>query len=284
MSRRVPNFLYIGPDKSGSTWLAEVLRRHPQCFVPPAKDLYFFDRFYYKGWDWYGSYFEGAPADALAVGELSHDYLFSVEAAERIRRDLPDVKLITSLRDPVQRTFSHYLYLVRSGLTRSSFADALDEWPELTEKSMYGRHLSVYARLFPAAQLRILLFDDLQRDAESFARDVFTFLGVDFVPGLPYHDRVLPASRPRSSVGARALKSAANIARSLGFANAVGRAKRSTLLGRMYVPYEEGERPRATSEENARLASLFADDLRIASDVTGLDLSCWITRYQGPSA
>jgi len=118
-----PTFLFIGPDKSGSTWLYEVLRQHAQCFVPPVKDIYFFDRYYERGLDWYFRFFEAAPPGTLAAGELSHDYLFSSAAAERIAQDLPGVKLITSLRDPAERTFSHYLYMIRSGRTRLDFAD-----------------------------------------------------------------------------------------------------------------------------------------------------------------
>ena len=44
-----PNFIYIGPDKAGSSWLHEVLISHDGIFMPPAKDLYFFDRYYDRG-------------------------------------------------------------------------------------------------------------------------------------------------------------------------------------------------------------------------------------------
>ncbi len=55
-----PNFMYIGPDKAGSSWLHEVLLIHPQVYMPVAKDLYFFDRYYDRGMSWYLSQFEGA--------------------------------------------------------------------------------------------------------------------------------------------------------------------------------------------------------------------------------
>ena len=129
-----PTFLFIGPDKTGSTWLYEVLRQHAACYVPPVKDIYFFDRHYERGLDWYLSFFEPAPAGSLAAGELSHDYLFSPQAADRIARDLPNVRLLTSLRDPAERTFSHYLYMIRSGRTRLDFAAALEQFPELVDE------------------------------------------------------------------------------------------------------------------------------------------------------
>ena len=158
-----PNFLYIGPDKSGSTWLFHVLSRHPECYVPAAKDIYFFDRYYDRGLEWYLSFFKDAPPKAKAIGELSHDYLFSAQAASRIARDLPCVRLVTNLRNPVERTFSHYLYLVRSGKTNQSFEIALEQFPELIDNSLYAKHLSAYFREFRRANIRVLFFDRLQR-------------------------------------------------------------------------------------------------------------------------
>jgi len=112
-----PDFLYIGPDKSGSTWLYSILNAHPQCFVPVLKDIYFFDRYYDKGWNWYSAFFEQTPKNVNVRGELSHDYLFSKLAAERIKSDLPSIKLLSILRNPVDRAYSHYLYLLTTGIT-----------------------------------------------------------------------------------------------------------------------------------------------------------------------
>ena len=53
MTSVLPNLVYIGPDKAGSTWLFGLLNRHPDVFMTPAKDLYFFDRYYDKGIEWY---------------------------------------------------------------------------------------------------------------------------------------------------------------------------------------------------------------------------------------
>ena len=86
---RLPTFLFVGADKCGSTWLFKVLQQHPQCFVPAAKDIYFFDRYYGRGLQWYASFFSSAPRSARAIGELSHDYLYSEQAAERIASTLP---------------------------------------------------------------------------------------------------------------------------------------------------------------------------------------------------
>ena len=218
-----PNFLFIGPDKSGSTWLYRILLQHPDCYVPSCKDIYFFDRYYHRGMDWYLSFFADAPAGTKAVGELSHDYLFSAVAAERIARDLPGVKLMVSLRQPLDRTFSHYLYMVRNGRTREPFELALKKYPDLVDKSMYSKHLSEYFRRFDRSQIQVLFFDDLKFSPRLFAAEVFQFLDVPFIQEIDYGTEVLPASRPRSHLLARLAKISANACRDAGLSPSCGR-------------------------------------------------------------
>ena len=73
-----PNFLYIGAEKAGSSWIYEILREHPQVYVPPAKDIQFFDKNFDKGIEWYLSLF-GSGAGQIAIGEVSHDYFLAQE-------------------------------------------------------------------------------------------------------------------------------------------------------------------------------------------------------------
>ena len=71
---RLPNFIYLGPEKSGTSWLHGTLSRHPQVYLTPAKDLFFFNRFYDRGLDWYREQFAAADSEPV-VGEIAHRYL-----------------------------------------------------------------------------------------------------------------------------------------------------------------------------------------------------------------
>jgi len=270
-----PNFLFIGPDKTGSTWLHHVLLQHPECYVPSCKDIYFFDRYYDRGMDWYLSFFKNAPSHVKVMGELSHDYLFSDAAAERIARQLPGVKLISSLRDPAERSFSHYLYMVRSGRTRAPFEEALTKFPELIDKSLYHKHLSRYFRRFDRSQMGIFFFEDLKADPERFARGIFEFLDLPFLESIGRSDTVLPASRPRSFILARLAKMGANISRDMGFTNLVGTVKYSFLAKLLYRGYSEDNRPRLDPETRHVLMKLFEPDIRQLQDLLEKDLSHW---------
>ncbi|HEY2345803.1 MAG TPA: sulfotransferase [Xanthomonadaceae bacterium] len=271
-----PNFLFIGADKCGSSWLHKVLSEHPQCFIPPAKDIYFFDRFYEKGLDWYLRFFADAPGQARCVGEVCHDYLYSAQAAQRIARDLPDVKLVAFLREPADRTFSHYLYMIRSGRTRVSFREALESYPELVEHSSYAKHLAPYFELFPEGQLKVFFYDDLRAAPREFARSIFEFLGLEWTDSLDYEGKVRPASAPRSFLLAKALKQGAALARNLGWANFVGRIKNSSFAFRLYKPYKAAAKPAATDEERKYLLAALDADLHQLVRVLPQPLPAWI--------
>lgn len=271
----VPDFLFIGPDKAGSSWLYEVLRRVDGVFVAPAKDLYYFDRYYHMGADWYASQFSGAK-EADAVGEISHDYLFSTVAAQRIRSDIPNVRLIVSLREPVSRAFSHYLYLRRSGLSSESFSDAIDNCPELIAKSSYGRHLKCYMELFSTEQIHVAWFDQLVDDPLSYLNGILQFLSVPTLDEVPVTGPVRPASAARSAALARFAKAGANLARYFGMPRLVSGVKHNRLVSNLlYKEFRQAERPRISSDERLKAAELLRSDVRLLESVLGKKLPTW---------
>lgn len=272
----LPDFLFLGPDKTGSTWLSHVLRSHPDCFVPELKDIYFFDRYYHRGLDWYERIFDAAPAGTRQVGEFSHDYFFSDEAADRIARDLPKAKLITCLRDPADRTYSQYMFMVRSGRTRTGFLQALQDFPELIQNSRYAEHLERYLSRVPAERVRIFYFEDLKLDAESFTRGILEYLELPWVSGLPLEERVMAASEPRSVLLSRLARAGVASGRSVGLTTVIGRLKSSPFLQKMlFKEYTEASRPRMQSDERAAVVEFLTEDGRRLAELVDRDVSGW---------
>nr|MBA3991862.1 N-deacetylase/N-sulfotransferase [Propionibacteriales bacterium] len=127
MSQSLPNFVYIGPSKAGSTWLHEVLITHPQIFMTEAKDLYFFDRFFDRGTDWYASHFGQARPEHRVIGEVCQEYLSCPDAPARMHMVLgAEPRLMVTLRDPVARAFSGYLYMRKHNVFDGTFRQALE--------------------------------------------------------------------------------------------------------------------------------------------------------------
>lgn len=225
----LPNFLIIGAAKSGTTSLHYYLQQHPEIFMCPRKDTFFFDfdgqAPAYSGPgdnEWYQGYAVTQPQDyeALfagissekAVGESCAGYLYDPQAPKRIHQHIPHAKLIAVLRDPVERAYSSFLQQVRDGYeTVADFGEALDleaerirgNWRPIwhyRNRGFYGEQLERYLRLFDSSQLRVYLYEDLQGDPAAMLKDIFGFLEVDegFMPDVSVRHNVAGIPRSRT--------------------------------------------------------------------------------------
>lgn len=269
----IPNFAYIGTSKSGSTWLFNALARHPEVYLASSKGLYYFDAHFDRGRDWYLEHF-AAAGDAAAVGEISHSYLSSDEAPVRIAELNPRMRLLVCLREPVDRAFSDYLDLVKNGQCDRSFSAALDQFPRLLDRGRYGTHLQRYLDNFPLEQIHVSLFDDLRRDPQAYADEVFDFLGIGQLE-LPPADLKsrMPAGTPRSAAVAAGAKSVARLAKRMGLARLRSRVKRSVLVRQaLYRSYRD-DRPTVDPALAAELRLGFVDEVLRLDAMLGKPIS-----------
>lgn len=269
---RLPNFLYIGPDKAGSTWLHETLVQHPEVFLSPAKDLYYFDRYYGRGVEWYSRHFTEAGSQVV-VGEICQDYLADPVAPDRIRDTLGAPFLMVTLRDPVHRAFSSYLYMRKHGEGPPTFREALRTEPNLLDHGRYGTQIERYRARFPAEKIHIAVFDDLKTDPQEFLNHVLAFLGLSPMPlSREQLTSKLPASRARVLPIAWAVRRAANIARAHDGAALVGRVKRSPNIQRLlYAPLGDGA-PSVEPLDAAWIRDQLRHEIRMVDDHYSLGL------------
>ena len=268
-----PNFLYLGPDKAGSSWLHEVLIRHPQVFMPEAKDIYFFDRYYERGVSWYLAHFAPAREQHRVVGEVCQDYLAEPAAPARIAECLTSPRFMVTLRDPADRAFSSWLYMLKHGETPGTFLEALVGRPELLEHGRYATQLHRYISAFGRESLYVAVFDDLVADAQQFIDALLAWLGI--TPMTLPDDLLgarLPAGRARSLFVARATRRVAGIVRERDGANLVGRVKRSSLVQRtLYRPLAD-DQPVISAAERAAVHAALAPEVTEVDRMFGLDL------------
>jgi sulfotransferase family protein len=134
--RREPDFLIVGAQRAGTTSLFKALQQHPS-YVPPRfrKGVHYFDMAYDKGWRWYLGHFPtrtsvakvaAATGGAAVTGEASPYYMWHPLVPDRIAKDLPAVKLIVLLRDPVERAYSGYAHEFARGFETEPFDVAID--------------------------------------------------------------------------------------------------------------------------------------------------------------
>ncbi|MEL6377703.1 MAG: sulfotransferase [Pseudomonadota bacterium] len=207
-----PDFIVIGTEKGGSTWLYDVLRAHPDVFLPDVKELHFFnrfdsngqeiDKFSRYGTEWYLEYFEGAEGHK-AIGEATPLYLSDELAAERIQSVLPEARFIAVLRHPVDRFKSHYRMAKAKSHIDGTVRDTFRDHPvEFLERGLYARHLRRWFDIFDQEQFLILTYDDLRDDPVSLLKTVAEWLGVDEGPLLA----ASPEDRRNAATGYRSAR------------------------------------------------------------------------------
>lgn len=221
--RPMPDFLVIGAKRGGTTSLYYDLLKIPQIvtlfpsakYLPKAnetKGVHFFDTYYYKGERWYRSYMPSRRSRARAarrlgapviVGEASPYYMFHPLAAERAHAAAPDAKLIAILRDPVQRTYSHWKERRRSNAEPLPFEEALaaeqgrlageeerivadpryssyaHEQQSYVEQSRYARGLQRWADLYGMENILVVASEEYYADQSGTIALIAKFLGVD---------------------------------------------------------------------------------------------------------
>lgn len=274
-----PTFLYIGAGKAGSSWIYEILREHPDVFVPDIKDVMYFDRYYDKGQDWYLAHFRGANG-YKAVGEISHDYFLYEETSVRIKKMIPGVKLIVCLREGVDRTYSEFLYdktlfqffqfqEYQTGLDFKKFATD----PDIIKRSDYYTNLKPYYGLFPKENIKILFYDDLKNRPDSFAKELFEFLNVDssFQPKLLYQS-VNTARVARNDRIARFAYQVGSWLRSVGKSGIVGRVKRDNVFEQLLYKRYVNNRPKPDPKVVTHLQNIYHRNYAALENLTGINL------------
>src|ERR687889_732202 len=290
----MPNFLIIGAMKSGTTALYYYLEQHPEIYMSPVKEPNFFssqeqenaaDTVTHIGT--YQHLFRGASGKK-AIGEASHSYLYEPGAAAEIRRYLPEARLIAILRNPIDRAYSHFLHMVRSGTERlDAFAQAfqeervagLSEGPTFKDyigRGLYYDQLKRYFGMFPREQVRVYLYEDLSSAPISTVQDAFRFLRVDasFVPDVSLRRNVSGSPKYKALDGLlrrqSRIKHAAKVHLPARMRWRLSKAFDDLKTRNLVTP------PPLKPEVRRQLLGLYREDILQVQELIHRDLSGWL--------
>jgi len=174
--RLLPSFFVIGPPRTGTSWLYQVLS--PHALLPsPSKETRFFDSHFHRGLKWYVAHYppssEGRP-----VGEVAPTYFASTQARERMAQTVPGAKIVCVFRNPVERVVSLYRVKRAYGFIPWSFEEAMVRDPELMETGKYVSHLRLWQQSFGAGNILAGIYDDLRENPQTFLDTLVDFIGV----------------------------------------------------------------------------------------------------------
>ena len=179
----LPFALLIGPQRAGTTWVDRYLRsRGDICLPEEVKEVFFFDRNYDRGADFYKSHFNITDQHALAM-EITATSFDHPYAPQRVY-DLcgPDIKLICPLRYPIVRSYSLYLHYLRYGIVRGSLEEAIKQEPQILSSSHYSEHLKRWFDVFGKDNITVLFQEELEKNQKQFVTNLCDGLGIEFIP------------------------------------------------------------------------------------------------------
>jgi len=199
--------------KAGTTSMYEIMNQHSRITMSNIKEVHFFDyeEKYNRGKEFYSTFFNIHP-DSVAVGEATPIYLFHPEAAQRILNMLGEgTKIIIMLRNPANRTISHYKMMNQYGwetdsidkalqknLQRIENSEPLNRDFSYIERSCYYSQVKRYFDLFPGKNIKVVLFEeDFISNRKLLVKESFDFLEV-LPEDVSIHVKLMPTTNPIS--------------------------------------------------------------------------------------
>ncbi|QIN84371.1 sulfotransferase [Rubrobacter tropicus] len=313
----MPNFFMVGAQKAGTTSLYHYLNQHPQVYMSPVKEPFFFNHEInadheiverefggparrrasrFTNLDEYRALFENVTGES-AVGEASTLYMYAPGTAGRIKKYASQARVIALLRNPADRAYSSFLHARRLGVEPlAHFSEALRSEEERRRQSwryvfhyrnlgFYHAQLEPYYELFGQEKVGIFLYEDLRDDPTGVARGVFRLLGVDdgFVPDTSRKHN--PSGVPKSRAARAAVKAMDAVAAAF--------LESFSANSRLY-PFASRVRRRAQGlmlakpeamdpEIRAELLDGYEEDILKLEELTGRDLSVWLHGRKKPA-
>ena len=290
-----PNFFIVGAARSGTSSLAYNLGQHPDIYISPIKEpFYFVSDFGLNDFDEYISLFKDA-GDARAIGEASTGYLFDEHAPVAIHELFPDAKIIIILRNPVDMAFSYWRFTQIAGNESKSFEEAtsdeerryrkteefkrkaLNWWAMYLyiERAMYFSQVKRYFDIIGRCKVRVYIFEDFIKRIEELYKELFAFLDVDanFTPdysvkneGGDIHSQFLKKLRDRKYPFIK------NI-----FPVTFRVKLKSRLLD---INRKKDEKIIMNTETRRRLEVFFEEDIRSLEQLLGYSIEAWKKKEQ----
>jgi len=202
-SHTLPDYLIIGFPKCGTTSLHEYLTQHPSIYPPLGKEIDYFDRLYSKGVNWYKVRFpllskkffiKKVLCKDFITGEATPRYIEHPHTLNRIKKTIPGAKFIVLLRNPIERSFSHYNMNIRNGYECHTFEDAIKHEKDrikgryekmLNNQNYYSWDYDLFGYLEHSNY-----FEKLKKWMSEFPREQFLIIqSEDFLknPSIIYH-------------------------------------------------------------------------------------------------
>jgi hypothetical protein len=275
----LPSHVFVGPTKTGTTWVDSYLRSRSDVLLPiDMKETFFFDKRFSKGLNWYESFFEAGAESGVCV-EVAPSLFAKPEAARRLADTLPKAHVICTLRNPVERAVSHYFHYLKCGMPDVGFDRMVAERRDILGSGLYYRNLINWFELLGRERVHVLLHDQMVSDVDGFCRNICTILGIPFQP--PGREiaaaNINEAGVPRHRLLARLVRTGTDELRGLGAARLVNMFNTGPLKRFVFGSAPDGGRKQDIRRQALRHYDALSPDLDKLEKLLGIDLESWKT-------
>ena len=176
------NFIGIGGQRCGKTTMYSWLREHPQISTSSEMELHFFNNCYDRGYEWYEGNFE-QNEKILLTGEMSSSYLYDQSVPERVYKYYPEMKIILSVRNPIDRLISAFRHDIQIGNVVSdgeySISKGIENNPTYLEYGMYAKYFNEWLNIFPRENIFVIIFEQMIETPQQTYLELCDFLNID---------------------------------------------------------------------------------------------------------
>jgi hypothetical protein len=272
--QNLPSFIIIGAMKCATSTLYKQLGFQHEIFLPDIKEPNFFsdDNVYEKELAWYSSLFSDAPNGSI-IGEASTHYSKLPDypnTIKRIKRVLPDVKIIYIMRDPLERLTSHFIHEWTMNKMQLPIDSSVASFNELTNYSFYSKQITPYLDEFGSEAILPVFFERLTENPSQELERICKFIGCQKPSNWISEESVVNRSSERI--------------RTIPGQNLLLDSKFATFIRRHFIPQflrdkiksslRLKQRPELSPKLKTELITSFNQDLRELSVQIGAPISC----------
>lgn len=183
-----------GGQKCATSWIYRQLKLHPMIAASTPKEPHYFSDLKTIQPDGKGLRLTPAPyrkhaltefwklfsitPQTKCVADFSTSYLHSNEARMRIKKHFPQAKIVISVRNPIDRTFSSFIGNSSKNIPRS-LAKTLEKFPIILQRSFFSAPIQEYVNTFGSQNVLVILYDDIVANSEAVLKQITDFLGVE---------------------------------------------------------------------------------------------------------
>ena len=269
------DFVAVGPQRTGTTWMHEVFEPHPQLCLPRhVKETMFFDRYYQKGSGWYEAHFKHGTAGQIR-GEFGPTYFDCPDAPARIHAMNPICKIIVNVRNPIDRALSLYRHHLTRGRLRGTFREAFDTHPRILDSGRYSVHIPRWINQFGSERIHYVALDDIYERPAVLTGGVCDFLGISYDVDLDWSKSKVGAPNvPWSRRLAGAAVKTSNWLHGKRLHWLVHTAKRWRIQ-KLFLAGATHPLPQLTGEEREELLKVYSDDIAYLEELLDRSFENW---------